>query len=106
MAELSFPTKDPEVPWTLTEALFRELCETYPTLDVEAECRKARLWCQVNHSRRKTAKAMPRFLVNWLNKASTEIRQPRTSPPVRRDVPREPDIWAKAAAYAAKRSRA
>lgn len=102
MAELSFPTKDAD-PWTLTEALMSELMATYPSLDVEAEVRKARLWCLVNHAQRKTAKGMPRFLANWLNRASTEHRLPRQAPPARRDIPRGNDIWAKAHAYAKER---
>jgi hypothetical protein len=41
----------------------------YPGLDVFGECQRARAWLDANPERRKTASGMPRFLVNWLNRA-------------------------------------
>lgn len=52
----------------------------YPSLDVLAECHKARAWCIANPTKRKTARGMPAFIVNWLNRATN---QPRNGPPSR-----------------------
>lgn len=59
----------PEKSWTLTESKFSEYQQTYSTVDVAAELRKARQWCVDNPSNRKTRKGMPAFLNRWLNKA-------------------------------------
>ena len=55
--------------WTLTQRAFDEFVENYPQHDVEAEIRKMVIWCKYNVRRRKTAKGMNRFIVNWLNRA-------------------------------------
>lgn len=55
--------------WPLTAAYVAELAGDYPGLDVLGECRSARAWCVANPTKRKTAKGMPAFLVNWLNRA-------------------------------------
>jgi hypothetical protein len=56
--------------WALTQARVEAWKESYPALDVSAECLKARAWLDANVDRRKTAKGMPVFIVNWLNRAS------------------------------------
>ncbi len=55
--------------WLLTVAYVAELSGDYPNLDVPQQCRSARAWALANPSKRKTAKGMPTFLVNWMNRA-------------------------------------
>lgn len=56
--------------WPLRQDRVDSWTELYPTVDVLAEIRKALAWISVNPGRRKTASGMPRFLVNWLNRAT------------------------------------
>lgn len=79
---MRFPTDGPD--WELSEEQLATFCETYPTLNVVRECQKASLWLMVNPSRRKTAKGMPRFLVNWLNRAEGLQPKARVQAPVNR----------------------
>ncbi len=58
--------------WTLTTAHLADLSSDYEHLNVLAECRKAYAWVKAKPSRRKTAKGMPAFLVNWLNRAADQ----------------------------------
>lgn len=44
------------------------MAENYPGVDVLAECRAARGWCQSNPTRRKTARGMPKFLDSWMRR--------------------------------------
>ena len=69
-ALLTFPVigKGPKE-WHLTASYVAELAGDYPGLDVLGECRTARAWCVANFTKRKTAKGLPAFLVNWLNRA-------------------------------------
>lgn len=55
--------------WPLTAEYVAELAGDYPGLDVLGECRSARAWCVANPNRQKTARGMPAFIVNWLNRA-------------------------------------
>jgi len=64
-----YPTVGSKQTWGLTRQFLHTLQERYPNLDVLEECRKALAWTEANPQRRKTAQGMPRFLVNWLNKA-------------------------------------
>ena len=68
---MAFPLKDGSL-WTLTSDKFREYQTTFPTLDVEAELRHARQWCQDNPAKRKTASGMSRFLTSWLGNQKTD----------------------------------
>lgn len=52
--------------WTLPQSLFDVMVESYPGIDVAAECRKAIAWCVSNPSRRKTPSGMPKFLNSWM----------------------------------------
>lgn len=67
-AFLTFPTtgKGPKT-WDLTEAQCSEWESAYPGLNVRVECQQALAWIRANQS--KTAKGMPAFLVNWLNRS-------------------------------------
>lgn len=52
--------------WLLTPEFVQELQQTYPAIDVAAECRKAHLWVKTRWAKRKTAKGMPDFLRRWM----------------------------------------
>lgn len=56
--------------WSLRSRQVDSWRELYPTVDVEAEIRKALAWVAANGNRRKTGRGMPAFLVNWLNRAT------------------------------------
>ncbi len=71
---LSFPTDGPEPQYHLRENQLAAWTNVYRGLDVLAECQKARLWIDANPSNRKTAAGMPRFLVNWLSRATNNPR--------------------------------
>ena len=66
---LTFPGVGPLKTWDLKLGQVQYWRHTYPNVDVLAECRKALAWVNANGDRKKTAKGMPRFLVNWLNRA-------------------------------------
>ena len=66
--------------WPLFHKQIAEWAHTYPTLDVEAECRKALVWVQADSKRRKTANGMPRFLVGWLNRSTNNGNTPAAPP--------------------------
>lgn len=55
--------------WGLTATQIAEWDALYGAVDVEAEARKALAWLTANPGRRKTGRGMPKFLVNWLNRA-------------------------------------
>lgn len=66
----TFPTEGKKRHWHLTKAELAELQNYFPSLDVHAECLKALAWCKANPTKRKTARGMPAFLTNWLNRAT------------------------------------
>jgi hypothetical protein len=66
---LVFPTDGDSQEWPLLESKVQEYFESFPNLDVLAECRKALQWIRDNPTNRKTGKGMTRFLNNWLNNA-------------------------------------
>lgn len=74
---LEFPTigTGPKV-WALTARHVTDWQDAYPGVDVFAECKKAKAWICANQP--KTSGGMPKFLVNWLNRAAN---MPRGSPP-------------------------
>jgi hypothetical protein len=82
---LTFPTigKGPKT-WDLTEAQRAEWQSLYPGLDVLGECRAALGWIRVNQP--KTSTGMPKFLVNWFNRA---VQRGGNSRPLGRAVPHE-----------------
>jgi hypothetical protein len=71
-AVLSFPVVgDPKQPiWALTQGQLAQWAQAYPNLDILAECRKALAWLAANPAKRKTARGMGAFLVNWFNRAT------------------------------------
>jgi hypothetical protein len=48
--------------------------EAYPSVDVEAEIRRANCWMDANPRRRKTTRGGMRFMVNWLSRAQDSPR--------------------------------
>lgn len=67
-ALLTFKAQGKQGTWKLTQKQVDEWKTLYPGLDVAACCRKAFAWAEANPAKRKTAKGMPAFLVNWLNR--------------------------------------
>lgn len=67
----------------VTEAHVGEWSKAYPGIDVLCEVRKAKAWLEANHTRRKTHRGSPRFLVSWLNRAQDRPspQQGHTPPP-------------------------
>lgn len=69
--------------WIATGDMVREWRETYPTLDIQAQMRRARQWLLDNPSRQKTKRGMRRFMGSWLataaNNASTQTTKKTTS---------------------------
>jgi hypothetical protein len=92
-AALTFPTvgRGPKS-WDLTEAYIADLSTDYPGIDVLGECRKALAWVKANQA--KTAKGMPAFLVNWLNRTASRVTggvaKPIVAPP---DFQRHREPW-------------
>lgn len=56
--------------WDLSEDQVAAWQTCYPGIDVLSESLKALAWVQANPERRKTARGMSAFLVNWLNRAT------------------------------------
>lgn len=103
---MRFPTDGPN-DWELTSEQMTTFCATYPTLDVAREFQKASLWLEVNPRKRKTARGMPRFLMNWLSRAAREKelrpRDPRVIPPAYHfDCPHQPQCLGRHACHVLK----
>ncbi len=71
---LKFPVQEGTGPgdWPLWSAKIVEYRLSFPGVDIEAECRKARQWCVDNVAGRKPYNGMASFLSRWL---STEHRK-------------------------------
>lgn len=65
---LEFPCDGKPGTWALVESQLAQWRALYPSLDVDAECRKAYAWVLSDAANRKTSRGMPRFLVGWLNR--------------------------------------
>lgn len=90
---LTFPCRGKPATWDLTEARVTEWRNAFPTIDVNAECKKALAWCQSNEPKQKKARGMPRFINGWLNGASTRRPQKQAL-----QAGCTPQSWAKAKA--------
>jgi hypothetical protein len=66
---LEFPCDGQVRSWQLTFELLEQWTAAYPSLDLEAECRKALVWVQANPARKKTASGMSKFLLGWFGRA-------------------------------------
>ena len=71
---LVFPTVGNPSVWNLTQSKVDEYHETYPDLDVLAECRKAKQWTIDNPANRKTHGGMSKFLNGWMSRAQNSSR--------------------------------
>lgn len=71
---LVFPTRGKVDAFSVTEQDVAEYERLYSGLDVRCELRKALAWIRASPDRMKTAKGMPRFIVNWLNRAVDHAR--------------------------------
>jgi uncharacterized protein YdaU (DUF1376 family) len=83
----TFPTVGKSSAWVLTQGRIDGWRGMYPNVDVMAECRKASAWIEANPERRKTAKGMSAFLVNWLNRAADRGGVRVSGPEVKSSIP-------------------
>jgi hypothetical protein len=85
-AVFEFPvTANGGKPWPLTRDHLSELSQTFDTLNVLAECKKALGWINADRSRRKTPRGMPRFLHGWMSRANDRGGGRSTAPAVGRN---------------------
>jgi hypothetical protein len=63
--------------FTLTEELHQKFKEAYPELDLVGEYKRMAAWLESNPRKRKTADGYPRFINNWLSKASQDAQGKR-----------------------------
>ncbi len=92
--------------WPLPEAKVAEYRESFPGIDVLAECRRARQWCIDNRANRKTYGGMPRFLSGWLGKEQNKARPGGSTsapPPASAPSDDDPDRKARIAKQLAER---
>ena len=69
------PCKKGEV-YRITEDVLKKLQENYPAVPVEKEMNKARIWLELQPTRRKTYGGTPRFLYNWFERAADRYPAP------------------------------
>lgn len=72
---LEFPTNGNAKSWHLTMPAVQTLTEAFPGVDILAECRKAKAWCDSNPTRRKTPGGMKSFLFKWMERAQNDGRR-------------------------------
>ena len=60
--------------WPLTQAKLDEYREAYPSLDVEAEMRKALQWLRDHPQRQKTSRGIAGYLSSWLGRTADRAR--------------------------------
>lgn len=83
---MTFPTKGSAREWPLHESLVLEMQKVY-SVDVRAQCDKARLWCLTKPAKQKTPRGMPSFLNGWMERAQNDSRNPRQPERNRPDGP-------------------
>ena len=66
--------------WSLTTGHVTNLVEAFPALDVLAECRQARQWCESNPRNRKTPRGMSKFLFGWMSRAQNSGKGAKAEP--------------------------
>ena len=77
---MTFPCRGPEPrEWCLLPSKLADYRESFPTVDVLAECRKARQWAIDNQTKRPTFAGMPAFLMRWLRKEQDVAGQSASS---------------------------
>jgi hypothetical protein len=92
---LTYPTAGRPANWELTEDKIADWQVLYPSLDIRAECRNAYAWLLANMGRKKTAKAMPSFLVGWFIRSNDRRGGPDRRQETRAESPerRAYDEW-------------
>ena len=65
---MEFPTVGKVKSWGLTQRVVDTLSAAFPGMDVLAQCRKAKGWCEANTAKRKTPGGMERFLFGWMER--------------------------------------
>jgi hypothetical protein len=80
IGELAFPCDGPVQSWWVTQEQLAEWETLFPALAILAECRKALAWVKANPTKRKTARGMPAFLVNWFGRNQNSGGGSRASP--------------------------
>ncbi len=68
-AVMEFPCDGNPNAWRLTTSQLDQWQTLFPSLDIRAECQNALAWVLALPARRKTARGMPKFLVNWFGKS-------------------------------------
>lgn len=63
-----FPTNGKLKEWPLRNSKVLEYRGTFPGVNVDAQLRKALLWCRDNPKKRKTAGGMAKFLFSWFER--------------------------------------
>jgi hypothetical protein len=66
---MEFPTDGTPKQWHLTQSLADELAEAFPSLDILAEAREAKLWILGDPGRKKTARGMRKFFTGWVSRS-------------------------------------
>jgi len=85
-----YPCQGKRTVWHLTVSQIADWQAIYPSLDIVAECRKALAWLKANPQKKRTYGGMPKYLVNWLNRAT---ERPATATPTTRPPPAPVRPW-------------
>lgn len=74
-----FPTKGKPGLWVLTREQFDVWAATWDTLPLGRIVRQAHAWCVANPQKRKTARGMRKFFVNWFSRElkAQQARRPK-----------------------------
>ena len=59
--------------WNVTRGYLDGLRDTYPGIDLMAECRKAKAWLDANPRKLKTYSGMKAFLTSWFSRAQNHL---------------------------------
>ncbi len=86
--------------WNVTRGYLDGLGDTYPGIDLMAECRKAKAWLDANPRKLKTYSGMKAFLTSWFSRAQNRLgsslpySQPRGTSSLPDSVIHTEDAWA------------
>lgn len=69
----TFPTDGEPATWTLPATLRAELVALFPELDADFEIREAYAWVLVRPTRRKKARGMKRYLMDWFRRDARKL---------------------------------
>lgn len=68
--------------WRPTQEQYEEYKRLFPAVDIDAEFRTMRAWCQANAQRRKTRSGVLRFVQSWLSRTQDRPQsKPQAAPP-------------------------